>query len=126
MKELLFSVLAVLLILAVGCAVGVLAGLVGTRWDPLLAGAVFTALVAFVQLGAGIRHLLTGMARDIAEIEKVRLEVEHLRLTLEKERSHVSEPTPEAVVKYGLGELLWKHERWERGDVSFKGRKREG
>ena len=92
----------------------------------MLAGAVFTALVAFVQLGAGIRHLLTGMARDIAEIEKVRLEVEHLRLTLEKERSHVSEPTPEAVVKYGLGELLWKHERWERGDVSFKGRKREG
>jgi len=77
--------------------------------------------VGFLQLGAGIRHLLTGMARDIAEIEKVRLEVEQLRLTLEKERSHVSEPTPEAVVRYGAGELLRKHDRWERGEISFRG-----
>ena len=86
-----------------------------------------SVLVQLLQLGVGIRSLLTGMRADILQSEKVRVEIERLasgisadavqiekaRVEMEKTReelrkllSRIYEPEAIEVIKYGRGEAV--------------------
>ncbi len=67
------AVLSIVLAVAVGAGCGWLAHILGSAMDPFLLGAIFTAVISFLQLGTGIRDLLTGIAKDRLEMQKVRL-----------------------------------------------------
>src|SRR5260370_39718358 len=42
------------------------------------------ALVHLLQLGAGIRHLVTGVRLDLAQLKKTEIEIDKLKLDMEK------------------------------------------
>ena len=49
-----------------------------------LSGALASVVVAVLQLGGGIRDLMTGIGKDLVETEKARVDIERARLEIEK------------------------------------------
>jgi cell shape-determining protein MreC len=95
--------------------------------DPILIGVLSAVLVALVRLGAGIRHLVTGMERDIAETKKVRIETEKLQEELRKLQSRIHPPTQTEIEVFGNHEPLVKRletgpERLSKGSRYQEGR----
>ena len=67
----------VFLILAVA---GLVFGIIGEQLSIAIIAVVLAwVILEFVRLGPGLRHLLTGMSRDLAETEKTREEIKKIR-----------------------------------------------
>ena len=112
------AALSILLALAAGAGFGWLAKSLGSALDPFLLAAIFSAVVGLLELGAGIRHLLTGVAKDLLEMEKLRLETEKLRLDIARAQARLREPSGDEVIEFGAGEPnLDRYKRWERRET---------
>ena len=94
-----------------GSAVGLLLFL-KPHWpavtQAVLGGAATVILVEFLQLGVGVRSLLTGIRSDLVQIRKHELEIEKLKEEVTQLRSRIKEPTQDEVIRYGRGEIIQK------------------
>ena len=116
MKDLLVSVL-----------IGMVVGLVLLIWqasDPILVGVVTATLVGVLRLGAGIRHLTTGMERDVVEIEKVRIETEKLTEELRRLKSSIHQPDETHIEIFCEEPFLKSLE--DRGEIPLRRSRKQG
>ena len=96
-----------LITLAVGFGAFLLAWL-ATDWQPILIGMLASIVTAILQVGGGIRDLVTGITRDLVETEKARLEIEKLRHDLAEFDSRLKVASPDEVAKYARNEVMSK------------------
>lgn len=96
-----------LIAIGVGLGAFLLAWFVTDR-QPILIGLLAGIVVAVLQVGGGIRDLVTGITRDLVETEKARLEIEKLRHDLADFDSRLKQATPDEIAKYGRSEVMSK------------------
>jgi cell shape-determining protein MreC len=94
-----------LITVAVGLGAILLAWL-ATDWQPILIGMLASIVTAILQVGGGIRDLVTGITRDLVETEKARLEIEKLRHDLAEFDSRLKGATPDETARFAPSEVM--------------------